>query len=243
MYLRNPGIKNDEQVTVRHADASLHRRSVGGSGKDNRGEDAGDLKRTQSEFTLMLRRDGRRYIGEVLELNVLEKKICKVNPKILEEKSWRTWKSNQNIFMEEELVQNGVMDEKFVKNFVMDAKIDPKVEMDLPIFKISGWNILQHSKRKLLGESTEEDELQLLLVGNLSRLSFLVIQYSERHFMSVDSNVKELMPLSEDIQVTTQGHMQQGDVEWRRTYIVERIYEDEIHEHSGGVFKDAIGIE
>ena len=195
-----------------------------------RGEDAGDLKRTE-------------LVEKWTCLNVLEKKICKVNPKILEETSWRTWKSNQNIFMEEELVQNGVMDEKFVKNFVMDAKIDPKVEMDLPIFKISGWNILQHSKRKLLGESTEEDELQLLLVGNLSRLSFLVIQYSERHFMSVDSNVKELMPLSEDIQVTTQGHMQQGDVEWRRTYIVERIYEDEIHEHSGGVFKDAIGIE
>ena len=39
--------------------------------------------------------------------------------------------------------------------------------------------------------------------------------------MSVDSNVKKLKPLSEDIHVTTQGYMQQHDVEWR-------------HEHPGG---------
>ena len=41
-------------------------------------------------------------------------------------KSWRTWKSNQKIVMDEELVQNGVMGDKFVKNFVIGAKIDPK---------------------------------------------------------------------------------------------------------------------
>ena len=29
-----------------------------------------------------------------------------------------------------------------MKNFVMDAKINPKVVMDLSIFKIGGWNIL-----------------------------------------------------------------------------------------------------
>ena len=52
--------------------------------------------------------------------------------------------------MDEEWVQNGVMDEKFVKNFVMDAKIDPKVVIDLFIFKNGGWNILQPSNRKLL---------------------------------------------------------------------------------------------
>ena len=74
----------------------------------------------------------------------------------MEEKSWRTWKSNQNIVMDEELVQNVAMGEKIVKNFVMDAKIDPKVEMDLPIFKISGWSIPQHSKRKQLAEFIEE---------------------------------------------------------------------------------------
>ena len=35
----------------------------------------------------------------------------------MDEKNWKTWKSNQKIVMDEELVQNGVMDEKFVKNF------------------------------------------------------------------------------------------------------------------------------
>ena len=132
-----------------------------------RGEDAGNSKRIE-------------LVENWTCLNVLEKKICKLNSKILmEEKSWRAWKRDQNFVMDEELVQNFVMDEelvqnfvmdeelvqnvamseKFVKNFVMDAKIDPKVEMDLPIFKISGWNILQHSKRKLMEESIEEDEL------------------------------------------------------------------------------------
>ena len=42
--------------------------------------------------------------------------------------------------MNEELVQNVAMGTKIVKNFVMGAKIDPKVEMDLSIFKICGWN-------------------------------------------------------------------------------------------------------
>ena len=47
-------------------------------------------------------------------------------PKILmDEKSWKTWKSNQKIVTDEELVLNVVMDGKFVKNFVMGAKIDP----------------------------------------------------------------------------------------------------------------------
>ena len=110
---------------------------------------------------------------------------------------------------------------KIVKNSVMGAKIDPKVEMDLSIFKISEWNILQSSNQKLLEEFIDENELQLLLIGILSRGSFLMMQYLERHSMSVDSNVKELMPLSEDIHVTTQGHMQQHDAERR-------------HEHPGG---------
>ena len=85
------------------------------------------------------------------------------------EKSWRTWKSNQNIVMDEEVVQNVAMGEKNAKNFVMGAKIDPKVEMDLSIFKIGGWNILQPSNRKLLGGFVEVGELQLLLVGIPSR--------------------------------------------------------------------------
>ena len=141
-------------------------------------------------------------------VNVLEKKICKLNPKILmEEKSWRTWKSNQNVLRDEELVQNvrdeelvqnSVMDEKIVKNFVMNAKIDPKVKMDLPMFKISGWNSLQHSKRKLLEEFVNENE-PWLLISIPSRDSFLMIQYLERPFVSADPNVKELMPLCEGL--------------------------------------------
>ena len=86
-------------------------------------------------------------------VNALEKKICKLNPKILmEEKSWRTWKSNQNIVMDEEwvqnivmaeeLVQNVAMGEKFVKKYVMYAETDPKVVMDLSILKIGG---MEHS--------------------------------------------------------------------------------------------------
>ena len=51
--------------------------------------------------------------------------------------------------MDEEMVQNGVMDGKFVKNFVKDAKIDPKVVMDLSIFKIGAWNSLQPINQSL----------------------------------------------------------------------------------------------
>ena len=75
-----------------------------------RGEDAGDLKRSE--------------LNELVEnwtcLNALEREMWEINPKILmDEKSWKTWKSNQMIVMDEEMVQNIVMDEKFVKNFVM----------------------------------------------------------------------------------------------------------------------------
>ena len=50
--------------------------------------------------------------------------IFQSDPKILtEEKSWRTWKSNQNIVMDEEVVQNIVMDEELVLNIVMDEEL------------------------------------------------------------------------------------------------------------------------
>ena len=49
----------------------------------------------------------------------------------------------RNIVMDERLVQNVVMDEQVVENFVVGAKIDPKVEMDLSLFKIGGWEIPQ----------------------------------------------------------------------------------------------------
>ena len=82
--------------------------------------------------------------------------------------------------MNEELVQNGVMDEKFVENFVMNAKIDPKVVMDMSIYKIGGWKSLQPSNHKLLEEFIDENE-PWLLIGIPSRDPFLVTQYLERH--------------------------------------------------------------
>ena len=58
----------------------------------------------------------RCELNELVEswtrLNVLERKIGKIDPKILkDEKSWKTWKLNPKIVMNEELVQNGVMNE------------------------------------------------------------------------------------------------------------------------------------
>ena len=85
-----------------------------------------------------------------------------------------------------------------MKNFVMGAKIDPKVVMDLSIFK-NWW--MEHSatqNRKLLEESSEEDELQLLLIGILSRGSFLVMHY-----------VKELTLLREGLHEMMQCYRRQ----------------------------------
>ena len=109
----------------------------------------------------------RSELNELVEnmtcLNALEGKIWKSKDKIVtDEKNWKTWKSDQkismdeelllNIVMDEELVQNIVMGGKFVKNSVMNARIDPKVVMDLSLFKIGGWNSLQPRNQKLLEE-------------------------------------------------------------------------------------------
>ena len=77
-----------------------------------RGEDAGDTKIID-------------WVENWIVLNVLEKKICKLSPKILmEDKSWRTWKEKkQNIVMDEELVQNTVMDEELVQNVAMGENV------------------------------------------------------------------------------------------------------------------------
>ena len=137
-------------------------------------------------------------------------------------KSWKTWKSNQKIVMNEELVQNGVMDEKFVENFVMNAKFDPKVVMDLSIYKIGGWNSLQPSNRKLLEEFIDENE-PWLLIGIPSRDPFLVTQYLERHSVSSDLHMKKLMSLREGLHVMMQCYVRQhsADRHWP-------------HEHPGG---------
>ena len=92
--------------------------------------------------------------------------------------------------------------------------------MDLSIFKICGWNILQPSNRKLLEEFIDENE-PWLLIGLPCRDSFLMIQYLEQHFVRTDLNVKESMPLRDSHHESMQGYMQQHDVEWR-------------HEHPGG---------
>ena len=109
----------------------------------------------------------------------------------MDEKSWKIWKSDQKIVMDEELVQNDVMDGKFaknfvmnedlvhigvmngkiVKNFVMDAKIDPKVVVDLSIFQIGGWNSLQPINQNWLEEFIDENE-PWLLIGIPNRDSF-----------------------------------------------------------------------
>ena len=50
------------------------------------------------------------------------------------------------------------MNEEFGKNSAMNAKIDPKVVMDLSIFKFGGWNSLQPINQKLLEEFIDENE-------------------------------------------------------------------------------------
>ena len=104
---------------------------------------------------------------------------------LMDEKSWRTWKSNQKIVMDEELDQNGVMNEEFVKNFVMNAKIDEKVVMDLSIFTIGGWNSVQPTNLKSLEASHDEREW----MGIPSKDLFLGTQCMEQHLVRTDLNV------------------------------------------------------
>ena len=99
----------DDDVQISALDACCEKdgrrtRYVGEVLERYQGEDAGDLKRIE-------------LVEKWTRLNVLEKKTCKLNPKILmEEKSWRSWKSNQNIVLDEELVQNVVKDEELIQN-------------------------------------------------------------------------------------------------------------------------------
>ena len=154
-------------------------------------------------------------------------------------KSWKTWKSTQkivigeklvhNVVMDEELIQNGVMDElmiqnclmdvKFMKNFVMCAKIGPKVVMDLSVFKIGGWNILQpviENCRKIV----------LMRMSRNCRSEFkaeihsFVIQYLEQPFVCDNLDVKESKPICEDLHEMMQCYGQQ--------HFAAR---DDLHEH------------
>ena len=68
----------------------------------------------------------------------------------------KSWKSNENIVMDEELVKNSVMNEEFVKNSLMDARLDPKVVMDLSIFKIVDGTICSAATNIFLGELVDD---------------------------------------------------------------------------------------
>ena len=80
------------------------------------------------------------------------------------------------------MVQNVAMGANFREELcVTDAKIDPKVKMDLSFFKIGGWKILQPSNRRWSEDFLDETK-PWLLIRVLSRDSFLMMQYLERHF-------------------------------------------------------------
>ena len=109
-----------------------------------------------------------------------------------------------------------------MKNFVTNAKIDPKVVMDLSIFQIGGWNSVQPSDRKLLEEFIDENE-PWLLIGIPSRDPFLLTRYLERHSVSSDQYMKNLMSLREGLHVIIQCYMRQN--------LADRYW---LHEHPKG---------
>ena len=104
-----------------------------------RGEDAGDLKRSElnelvENLTCLNALEGKIWKSDqkvVMDDKINPKVVMndKINPKVVMDEELVP-----NDAMDEELVQNGAMDGQFVKNFVMDAKIDPRVVMDLSIF-------------------------------------------------------------------------------------------------------------
>ena len=85
----------------------------------------------------------------------------------------------------------------------------------------------------LLEEFIGENE-PWLLIGIPIRDSFLVIQYLERHSVSSDQHVEELMPLREGLHVM--NTMIHATARCMSSFsIVERIYEDEIHKRTSYV--------
>ena len=115
-----------------------------------------------------------------------------------------------------------MMNETLVKNSVMNAQIDPKVVMDLSIFKIGGWNSLQPSNQQLLEEIIDENE-PWLLIRIPSRDLFVVTQYLERHSVSSDQHMKKLMSLREGLHMMMQCYL--------RHHFADRCW---LHEHPGG---------
>ena len=63
-------------------------------------------------------------VENLTRLNALEGEMWKRNQKVVtDEKSWKTWKRNQNSVMNEELVQNSVMNEELVQNSLMNEEL------------------------------------------------------------------------------------------------------------------------
>ena len=123
-----------------------------------------------------------------------------------------------------------------MKNSVMNAKTDPKVVMDLSIFKIGGWNRMQPIHQILLEEIIEENE-RWLMIGIPSRDPFFLSQYLERHSVSSDQHMKKLMSPREGLHVMMQCYMRQhfADRSWLHEHpggpcIVETTYDEEIHQ-------------
>ena len=152
-------VDDDAQISALDAFYEMDGRYIGELLDWYRGEDAGDLTRTE--------------LNELVEnltcLNAVEGKIWKKSDQkvVMDDKTNQKIVMDgdlvQNIAMDEELVQNGVMDGKFLKNFVMDAKFDPKVVMDLSMFKIDGWNSLLSINQNLLEEFIDKNEPWLLI--------------------------------------------------------------------------------
>ena len=101
-------------------------------------------------------------------------------------------------------------------------KIDPHVVMDLSIFEIGGWNMLQSSDLRLFEEFMKENELRLLLIGILSKDLFVRIRCMEQHFVTTELNVKELMSLREGHHEMMQCYMRQCCA-----------HSNDLHEHTG----------
>ena len=69
---------------------------------------------------------------------------------------------------------------------------DPKVVMDLSIFKIGGRNNLQPNNKHLFDASIDENE-PWFVIGIPNRDPFLVTQYLARQSASSDQHVKVFM--------------------------------------------------
>ena len=90
---------------------------------------------------------------------------------MMDEKSWKTWKSNQNSVMKEEMIQNGVMDaNNSMKNFVMDAELCPYSKLVdgtvcNPAIRIRWRNLLMRNESWLLIGIPSRDSFRDRVLG------------------------------------------------------------------------------